>query len=100
MTRSIMFDITKRKNADIFLDLSMTQDITEHNRMEEAIHLSEERYRTIIDEIEDGYYEMDLAGSFTFVNDSMSRILGYSRKELIGMNYRLFTPVEEVKGTA
>ena len=73
--------------------------ITKYNRMEEALRQSEERYRTIIDEIDDGYYEVDLAGSFTFVNDSMSRILGYSRKELIGMNYLLFTPEEEVKGT-
>jgi PAS domain S-box-containing protein len=100
MNRSILFDITKRKKAEeAFLELGIAQDITEHNQMEEAIRQSEERYRTIIDEIDVGYYEMDPAGNFTFVNDSMSRILGYSRKELIGMNYRLFTPEGEVKGT-
>ena len=79
--------------------LGQALPITKYNRREEAILQSEERYRVIIDEIEYGYYEMDLTGSFTFVNDSMSRILGYSRKELIGMNYRLFTPQEEVKAT-
>ena len=73
--------------------------ISKHNRMVESLRQSEERYRTIIDEIDDGYYEVDLAGSFTFVNDSMSRILGYSRKELIGMNYQLFTHEKEVKST-
>jgi PAS domain S-box-containing protein len=36
---------------------------------------SEERYRTIIESIEDGYYEVDLAGDFTFFNDSLCRML-------------------------
>ncbi len=79
--------------------LVQVSPITKHNRMEKALRQSEERYRTIIDEIDDGYYEVDLAGNFTFVNDSMSRILGYSRKELIGMNYQHFTHEKEVKST-
>ncbi len=66
--------------------------------MEEMISESEERYRTIIDEIDEGYYEVDLAGDFTFVNDSMIRQLKYSREELIGMNYRTYIPREEVEG--
>ncbi|MBL7204616.1 MAG: PAS domain S-box protein, partial [Desulfobacteraceae bacterium] len=39
----------------------------------------------------DGYYEVDLAGNFTFFNDSMCEISGYSRDELMGMNYRQYT---------
>ena len=33
--------------------------------------------------IEDGYYEVDLDGNFTYFNDAMARITGYSRQELI-----------------
>lgn len=73
------------------------RDITEQRLAEEALKQSEERYRTILDEMEEGYYEVDLAGTFTFVNDAMSRILGYSRDELIGMNYKAYTPKEHVK---
>jgi len=51
---------------------------------------SEEKYRTIIEQMEDGYFEVDLAGNFTFVNDAESKILGYSRNELIGMNHRQY----------
>ena len=65
---------------------------------EEIMGESEERYRTLIDEIDEGYYEVDLAGNFTFVNDSMIRQLQYSREELIGMNYRIYIPREEVEG--
>ncbi len=45
---------------------------------------SETSYRTIIETIEEGYYEMDRAGNFTFFNDRVCEILGYSRDELGG----------------
>ncbi len=74
-------------------------DITERKRLEEVLRQSEEKYRTaIIEEITEGYYEVDLAGNFTFVNDSMTLLLQYSREELIGMNYRSFIPKDEVEG--
>lgn len=58
---------------------------------------SEEKYRTIIEDIEDGYYEVDLAGNFTFFNDSMCKIGGYPKNELMGMNYRQYTDEEAVE---
>jgi PAS domain S-box-containing protein len=77
--------------------LCFMNDITERKQVEEALRQSEERYRTMLEEMEEGYYEVDLAGTFTFVNDAMSRILGYSRDELIGMNYKAYTPQESMK---
>jgi PAS domain S-box-containing protein len=73
------------------------QDITEHKRSEEALRESEERYRTILENIEDGYYEVDLPGNFTFFNDSLCRMLGYSRDELIGMGNDRYTDQENRK---
>jgi PAS domain S-box-containing protein len=66
------------------------EDITERKRGEEALRKSEEKYRTIIKSIEDGYFEVDIAGNITFLNDSLSKILGYPKKELVNMNYRKF----------
>jgi PAS domain S-box-containing protein len=51
---------------------------------------SEEKYRTILENITEGYYEVDLAGNFTFFNDSMCKILGYPKDELMGMNNRQY----------
>lgn len=65
-------------------------DITERKQAEKALRESEEKYRTMLNNIEDGYYEADLPGNLTFVNPSMSRILGYSREEMIGMNNRQY----------
>ena len=72
------------------------RDITERKQEEEALTQSEERYRTILDDMEDGYFESDLAGAFTFANDSMCRIMGYTAKEQIGMNYKMFTPEDQI----
>jgi PAS domain S-box-containing protein len=71
--------------------LGIARDVTERREAEELLRKSEEKYRAIIEGIEEGYYEVDLGGNLTFCNDSMSRILGYSSSELIGTNYRRFT---------
>ena len=52
---------------------------------------SEEKHRTILENIEDGYYEVDLAGNLTFFNDATCRITGYPGDELMGMNNREYT---------
>jgi PAS domain S-box-containing protein len=57
----------------------------------------EQKYRSILNNIEELYYEVDLAGNLTFSNDSMSKILGYSKDELIGMNNRQYMDEETSK---
>jgi two-component system cell cycle sensor histidine kinase/response regulator CckA len=69
-------------------------DITERNRAEEALRESEERYRTILENIEDGYYETDLPGDLIFFNDSLCRMLGYSKDEMMGMSNKQYTDQE------
>ena len=52
------------------------------NQTKEALQVSEEKYHNILEYIEEGYYEVDLAGNITFVNTSVSKMLGYSTEEL------------------
>ena len=62
--------------------------INQRRQAEDAQLASEEKYRNIIESIEDGYYEVDVNGNFTFFNDSLCKILGYSQDECIGINIR------------
>jgi len=55
---------------------------------ESALQTSEEKYRTILQNIEDGYYEVDHLGRFTFFNGALCRILGRSDTELREMSFR------------
>ncbi|MRR15187.1 MAG: PAS domain S-box protein [Deltaproteobacteria bacterium] len=75
----------------------VVRDVTEHRQMEERIRQSEERYRTIIEQMTDGYYEIDLTGHFTFANDALCANLGYTRDQLIGMQTRQYVVAGKVK---
>lgn len=70
-------------------------DVTAAKRYEEEIRKSEERYRSIIDNLDDGYFENDLRGMLTFINASGAQILDRKVEELIGLDYRTYTPEPE-----
>jgi PAS domain S-box-containing protein len=69
----------------------------EGKQVEEELRRSEEKYRTILESMEEGFYEVDLAGNFTFVNDAMCRIFGSPKEELMGSNNRQYTDKETAK---
>ncbi|MCI0487953.1 MAG: PAS domain S-box protein [Blastocatellia bacterium] len=64
------------------------RDITESKRFEEMLRQSEEKYRSILENIEAGYYEIDLKGTMVFFNEPVERILGYPAADLKGLPYR------------
>ena len=85
----------KDEKGNIIGFRGIARDITERKQMEEALRQSEEKYRNILYSIQEGYFELDLAGNYTFVNDANCRLLGYSRDEIIGMNSRQHMPYED-----
>lgn len=72
-------------------------EVQERKQTEEALRESEKKYRTILECIKEGYFEVDLDGNFTFFNGSMLKILGYSEDELGRMNIREFTDKKNLK---
>jgi len=64
---------------------------------EGALKQSEEKYRTILENIEDGYFEVDIAGNFTFFNDSMCKLIGSSPSAMSAMNNREYMDAENAK---
>ena len=73
---------------------ALEEEIAERKQAEAALRESEEKYRTILESIEDGYYEVDIHGNFTFFNDSLCEIYQYPKNELMGMNIRKSTDQE------
>ena len=91
-------DKLHRKNIELQASVrAMSREITVRKQAEEALRESEEKYRTILESIENGYFEVDIAGNFTFFNDSLCEILGYSKDELMDMNNRQYTDKENAK---
>ncbi|MDD5493594.1 MAG: PAS domain S-box protein, partial [Dehalococcoidia bacterium] len=75
----------------------VARNATERNKLEEALKHSEERYRTILEEIQDGYLEVDLTGNITFSNDQAARFLGFTGAEFIGVNFRAYTDPDYIQ---
>jgi PAS domain S-box-containing protein len=93
----VLEEVTSINYAGKRATVGSFMNITARKNLEETIEYSEKRYRTVLDEIGDAYFEVDLKGTFTFVNDQMTQHLQYSKEELLGMNYRTFTAPEEIK---
>ncbi|MEW5725149.1 MAG: PAS domain S-box protein [Thermodesulfobacteriota bacterium] len=87
-------NVSERTAALLRVNEHLRAEIEERARAEEALRQSEEKYRNILESIEDGYYEVDLAGNLTSFNQSLCRILGRGFEELRGLNNRDFMDPE------
>ena len=69
----VQYTVNKRKAAD------------------DALRESQEKYRTILESIEEGCFETDIDGNLTFFSNPFLKTLGYSRDELRGRNTSWYT---------
>ncbi len=89
--------IVKNESGETIGVRGIARNITDQQNTRNALEKSEEKYRTILNSIEDAYYEVDLKGTITFFNNAMPRLLGYPNEELTGKNYREFIDKKDVK---
>lgn len=81
--KTISFQTAVMADGKHFMTYS---DITRQARAQEILEESEEKYRTLIDNIQDGVILIE-NGRFLFVNEAMARMTGYTVPEMIGMEY-------------
>ncbi len=87
-------DPNRFSKKDITLMESISEQIAiaiDRKRTVEALRASESKYRDILESIQDGYYELDLRGRFTFFNRALTTIFDCSQEELDGAHIRAFT---------
>lgn len=65
---------------------AVARDITAQKRAEAKLRQSEEKYRSIIENLRFGMMEVNLEGNVTRVYEGMYRMTGYTEEELIGKN--------------
>ncbi|TKC09430.1 PAS domain-containing sensor histidine kinase [Pedobacter frigoris] len=64
--------------------VSQIEDITRRKEIENDLVLSEKKYRTIFENVQDVFYQTDQNGLVTEISPSIEQYSGYSRKEIIG----------------
>ncbi|NLJ33058.1 MAG: PAS domain S-box protein [Firmicutes bacterium] len=61
-------------------------DVTEQYEAQKRLAQSEERYRTIVENINDALFIRDFQGKILDLNEAACKMLGYKREELLGTN--------------
>ena len=78
--------------------VSAIRDVTERRQIQEALRLSEERFRRLVDEVKDyAIFMLDPEGKVKTWNEGAERIKGYSADEIIGRNFSCFYSSEDVE---
>ncbi|MDX9722523.1 MAG: PAS domain S-box protein [Myxococcota bacterium] len=66
--------------------LSVIRDVTQSKQAANELRASEARLRSILDNMQDAYFQADLSGRFTMVSPSAARMYGYdTREEMVGL---------------
>ena len=74
----------------------VTRDITDRKYAERKLAKTEERFRTIVENLNDVVYEISNDGTINYVSPSIEKFLGYSPEELIGKNFFKYMHEEDI----
>ena len=67
--------------------VAFIRDLTERRRAEAELRSNDEQYRSVLEQIEDCYFEVDLRGNYVYVNNAFCRQVGLQVNELVGENF-------------
>jgi PAS domain S-box-containing protein len=82
--------------GDLEYIVCISRDITELQLAENVLERSEERFRTILEDMDNGYFELDSHSLYTFTSDAMCKILGFERSRIISYHFESFIdPADE-----
>ena len=65
----------------------LVHDVTERESAAEALALSEEKYRTVIEQLQDVFFRTDTAGHWTFLNRAWTSLTGNEVASSLGTHY-------------
>jgi len=78
--------VLKDNEGKISGTLSSGSDITDQKRILRVLQKSEERYRMLVETMNEAVVAVDENGIVTFVNDRVCPMFGYSKEEVVGVN--------------
>jgi two-component system sensor histidine kinase/response regulator len=75
------------KKADQWMSVATIRDITVRKIIEDEYKKSEERYRSLVENINDVFYILDNDGNITYISPVIERLSKYKVADLIGKSF-------------
>jgi len=77
----------------------VNRDVLKRKQVEAELRDSEARYRTLVENANEGIISITLDGKIASINHCLEMMLGWSREELVGESYdKIFTPTSATEG--
>lgn len=97
---SVVIDSIRDAEGKLLGFTKITRDITDRKKASEALHVSEERFRLLVQGVTDhAIYMLSPTGEITNWNSGAKRIKGYEDHEIIGTHFsRFYTDEDREKG--
>ncbi|HSQ84314.1 MAG TPA: PAS domain S-box protein [Desulfobacterales bacterium] len=76
--------------------IGVTRDITERKQAEQALRKSEEKYKNLVENINEVIYTIDKNSIITYISPAIEKILDYDFSEIIGRSFTEFIYSEDL----
>ena len=96
-TFPVEISLSPLEEADGVLITAAIRDVTERRRVEDALRLSQERFRQLVQEVKDyAIFMLDPTGNILSWNEGARKIKGYTADEIIGQHFSIFYTSEDI----
>ncbi|HUP88239.1 MAG TPA: PAS domain-containing sensor histidine kinase [Longimicrobiales bacterium] len=93
---NVVISALRDETGELIGFAKVTRDLTERRRAAEALRQSEQRFRLIVQNVQDyGIFMLDPTGRIVSWNEGAQRIKGYTAEEIIGQHFSVFYPEED-----
>ncbi|TXT66339.1 MAG: putative Histidine kinase [Promethearchaeota archaeon] len=89
--------VLRNENGKIVATLSSGTDITEQRKYEQRLKLSEQKYRSLVENAQEGIWRINASNYTTFANRRMGEMLGYAVEEMLGRDLFSFMDEKQIE---